>query len=76
VEIKDHIEISTGERVEVERDASGRIVAVYIVPARGPDVGPTVRSASVVAKISPHLAYRGSTGRNRGRRAPRRLPQR
>ena len=76
VEIKDHIEISTGERVEVERDERGGVLAVYIVPARGPAVGISHRSSSVVGSCGGPLYRRGRGGRGGGRRRRPRLPQR
>ena len=38
VRVFDHIDIPTSERVGVERDKAGRVLEVYIVPARGTDV--------------------------------------
>ena len=38
VRIFDHVQISTSERPEVEWDKAGRVLEVYIVPARGADV--------------------------------------
>jgi len=65
----DHVDIPPSMRVVVDGDD------VSLAPARGPDVGLTIRSAPSTARANNDLVYRGPAGHNGGRRAPRRLPQ-